>query len=273
MPPASRWAVSTLGDGASSLEDWMKLCVAWGISELEIRVLSGSLDLAGTLARLFGTPSGFAEALRGQPARVAVLSASFCLAAENPDFRAQLLANAPWAEAADVPWLRVFDKTGPYLPWSDADWETAARQFRWWREERQRNGWKTELIIEGHNTFFRPEDYRRFCEMTGEEPPMIFDIGHAVRSLGPEGALAAWEALASYCPRVHFKDVPSPTPGGPKHCLPGQGIVPLEKFFHKIYESKPPPVLTFEWERWWQPSLPPLREALEALRSQLPAQI
>lgn len=267
-----RWAISTLGDGAASLEDWMKLCAAWGISELEIRALSGSMDLAETLARLYGTPSEFTQALRGQPAQVTVLSATFCLAVENPDFSAQLLAYAPWAEAAGVPWLRVFDKTGPYLPWTDTEWKTAARQFCWWREERQRNGWKTDIIIEGHNTFFRPEDYRRFCEMIGEEPQMIFDIGHAVRGLGPEGGLAAWEALAPHCPRVHFKDVPSPTLGGSKHCLPGKGVVPLGEFFQKLCKTNPQPVLTFEWERWWQPDLPPLAEALEALRQQLPAQ-
>ncbi len=268
-----RWAVSTLGDGTANLADWMTLCTNWGISELELRTLSGSMDLVATLTRLYGTPLAFAEAVQEQPAQVRVLSTSFCLAVETANSRPQFLTYVPWAEAAGIPWLRAFEKTGPYLPWDESEWETAARQFRWWREERQRNGWKTDMIIEAHNTFFRPEDYRRFCEMIGEEPPMIFDIGHAVRGLGPEGGLDAWEALAPHCPRVHFKDIPRPTPGGPKHCLPGQGVVPLAEFFRKLCGENPQPVLTFEWERWWQPDLPPLEEALTSLRSLLPIQL
>jgi len=273
LPSAPRWAVSTLGDGVAGLDDWMKLCAVWGILELEIRTLSGSLDLDETLTRLYHTPAGFAEALRGQPACIAVLSTSFCLARDVPEFQRQLLANVPWAEGAQIPWLRVFDKTGPHLPWSEGEWETSARQFRWWKKLREQEGWRTNFIIEAHNAFFRPAVYRRFCDMIEEEPPLIFDIGHAVRGLGVEGALAAWEALAPCCLRVHFKDIPCPTPGGPKHCLPGQGIVPLAEFFRKLCVANPQPVLTFEWERWWQPDLPPLEEALKALRSLLPIQL
>lgn len=271
-PASPRWGISTLGNGALSLDEWMTFCATRGISEIELRTLSGSLDVVTTLSRLYGEPTKFSYAVIGQPAQITVLSASLQLAAEHPDHRSELLAFVPWAEATGIPWLRVFDKCGPHLPWSDDEWKTAARQFHWWREERQRNGWKTDLMIEGHNAFFRPEDYRRFCELVGEEPPMIFDIGHAVRGLGPEGGLDAWEALAPHCPRIHFKDVPSPTPSGPKHCLPGKGVVPLKDFFQKLCETNPQPVLTFEWERWWHPDLPPLEEALKALRSLLPIQ-
>lgn len=267
QPTTPRWGISTLGDGAASLADWMAFCAARGISEIELRVLSGSLDIATTLSRFFDSPAQFSKVLSGQPAQITVLSASLRLAIDHSEHRAELLALVPWAEAAGIPWLRVFDKCGPHLPWSDAEWKTAARQFRWWREERQKNGWKTDLIIEGHNAFFRPEDYRRFCEMVEEKPRLIFDIGHAVHDLGPEKALAAWEALAPFCPRVHFKDGLSPD--GAAHCLPGKGIVPLKRFFQLFRESHPRPVLTFEWERWWHPSLPPLDQAWDELQSQL----
>ena len=249
----------------------MELCSKWGFSEIELRVLDGSQDLEKALAGRFGSPAGFAEALQNRPARVAVMSATLRLAEDHPDHRTELLSYVPWAEAAGIPWLRVFDKCGPHIPWTGDEWAAAARQFRWLREQRARGGWGADIIIEAHNAFYDPAVYRRFCDMVGEEPPLIFDIGHAVRGLGVDGALAAWEKLASHAPRVHFKDVAPPNPEGVKHCLPGQGIVPLKGFYRVLVKSDPQPVLVFEWERFWQPALPPLHEALDALRSLLPA--
>ncbi len=266
-----RWGVSTLGDPAASLDEWMDLCAKWGFSEIELRVLDGSQDLEGTLTRHFGSPAGFAKAVQNRPARIAVMSASLRLANENPDHRAEFLSYAAWAEAAGVPWLRVFDKCGPQVSWTDEEWAVAARQFRWLREQREQNKWKADIIIEAHNAFFNPRTYERFCEMIGEEPPIIFDIGHAVRGLGVEGAFDAWREMAPLAPRVHFKDVAPPNPDGVKHCLPGHGIVPLKDFYKVLSESAPQPVVVFEWERFWQPKLPSLHEALEALQSLLSA--
>lgn len=262
-----RWGISTLGDSDADLDDWMKLCVERGISELELRVLSGDKDLSGILSRLFVSPAGFAAALRSQPARVAVLSSDFRLAAEKEGDYGELLSYALWAEAADIPWLRIFDKCGPHVPWMEDEWGSAARRLRWWREQRARNEWRVDVIVEAHNALFNPEAYRRFCEMTGEEPPLIFDIGHAVRGLGLERAFAAWKELAPHAPRVHFKDVADSNFQGDKHCLPGRGVVPLADFYRLLQESDPQPTVVFEWERFWNRNLPPVGEALDALCS------
>ncbi|HEY9248543.1 MAG TPA: hypothetical protein VIO38_05405 [Rariglobus sp.] len=266
-PPAwrPRWAVSTIGDPSANLTEWMQLCAEWSIDELELRTLSGSLDLPKILGATYSSPEAWAAWLRDQPAQVAVLSTNLRLAVDNPHERTALLAHVPWAEAAGIRWLRVFDHIGPLRPWTDDEWTSAISQYRWWREQRAQHAWRVDLIIEAHQFLFSPENYKRFADESKETPALIFDVGHAVRGLGPAPAIEAWHALEPHAPRIHFKDLSPPNPEGIKHCLPGTGIAPLDRFW-EAFATTTPRSLTFEWERQWEPRLPPLVDALTALR-------
>lgn len=260
------WAVSTLGRPEATLADWQAIAARWSFHEIELRVLEGSLDVPTVLARRFGEPFALRSWLKNQPASIGVASTGLRLAVDSPVRRAELLAFAPWAEAAGTRWLRVFDDVGPSKEWSDDDWLNARRNFAWWREQRATHAWQVDLIVEAHHAWYSPAVYRRATEELGQEPPLIFDLGHALRSLGAEGALAAWETLARVAPRVHFKDATALDVAGPRHCLPGSGVAPLAEFLASCRRQPTIPVVTFEWERHWEPDLPDLDLALTALR-------
>lgn len=264
--PSLAWAVSTLGRPEATLDDWMTIAARWKFQEIELRVLEGSLDVAAVLAARFGKPDTLQTWLRSQPASIGVVSTGMRLAVNSPIRRAELLAFAPWAEAAGARWLRVFDDVGPHTTWSADAWLNARHNFSWWREQRAAHAWHVDLIIEAHHAWFSPSIYRHAAEKLGQEPPLIFDIGHAWRTLGAQGALSAWEALARVSPRVHIKDSTASGTTGPKHCFPGSGIVPLLEFLTICRRQQTLPVVTFEWERYWDPKLPDLELALAALR-------
>src|SRR5690606_742669 len=76
--------------------------------------------------------------------------------------REALLRFVPWAEAAKIGWLRVFDggKTG-----DEAELKEAAATIAWWRELRAQNGWQVDLMVETHDCLFAAAAIERFLTL------------------------------------------------------------------------------------------------------------
>lgn len=262
------WGISTLGKPELDLPGWVALARRWRFAELELRALEGSLDVPAKLAERFGTPEACRAWAQDQAIRVTVLGGSLRLGDDHAGRRDELLALAPWADALGARWLRVFDGVGPYRRWLPADWAVARRQLDWWSEQRRFHGWQADLIVEAHQAWFFPGEHETSAEQLGATRPILFDFGHALRGLGSgDAALAAYAALAPAAERVHVKDVAPAGRAGPRHCVPGQGIAPLGALLELCRQQAQPPVVTFEWERYWERDLPELEVALDALQS------
>ncbi|MGE9290873.1 MAG: sugar phosphate isomerase/epimerase family protein [Puniceicoccales bacterium] len=262
-----KWAFSSMGMPEANLDTLLSVGEKWGIEELELRTLEDSIDLPAVLQQRFSSPEGFREYTENHPAvKISVLSGSLRLAQNTGKDRSDFLDYVPWAEAAGVQWLRAFDFVGPYEPWSDEMFASAVETLRWWKEEKSRNGWRVEILVEGHHRLFFPEMYRRVAEEIGWEPALLYDLGHALRNLEHEGSVAAYRELALHIPRVHIKDPAVPVPGGLKHCVPGEGTADIKAFLSLFAGQDSPPVVTLEWEKQWEKRLPDMEVALQALR-------
>src|SRR5690606_18149474 len=100
---------STLGSPELNLEQTLVLAARHGLGGVELRALDGTIDLPAHFAAVYGTPAVLAEWLRSQPVKILSLDTSLKLAGGTEADREAFLKFLPWAEAAGVSRLRVFD--------------------------------------------------------------------------------------------------------------------------------------------------------------------
>ena len=101
-----RRCISTLGCPEYSLEEVLALAERHRLDAVEIRALSGTVDVPAVLAATYGEPARLAARLRSAPTPIVSLDTSLKLADNRPEDRAAFLQFVPWAEACGVPWLR-----------------------------------------------------------------------------------------------------------------------------------------------------------------------
>jgi sugar phosphate isomerase/epimerase len=192
--------------------------------------------------------------------RLAALGTSFRLVGAGPLDRDALIDFAGWAEALGVKWLRVFD--GGKLA-DAAELAAASEAVRWWREERARRGWKTDIMVETHDSLFTAEAMGRAVEaMPGLA--ILWDSHHTWKK-GGEDPLYTWSRMRAHVVHVHLKDsISVPSSRHPyTYVLPGTGEFPAAALVPVLREQFEG-VVSLEWEKLWHPSLPPLEDALAA---------
>lgn len=281
---------STLGCPELTLDAARALAARFGLGAIEVRALGGSLDLPAHFAAHHGTPEKLAapraaggaggdrdsagprpppvasgkatEGGRGPTSdtvRVVAFNASLRLIGGSAADRDQLLALAPWAEAFGVPWLRVFDG-GKHA--DAAELAEAAATLRWWRELRARQGWRTDLVVETHDSFFTAAAIGRFLA-AAPGTRMLWDAHHTWRK-GGEDPVATWRAIRPAVEHIHIKDsVPVPSARHPyTYVLPGDGGFPVAPLLAALRADGFAGPVSLEWEKVWHPALPPLEEAL-----------
>ncbi len=261
---------SSLGCPERSLEELLALAQAHGLAAVELRALGGTIDLAAYLATHYGTPAALGARLVRSPIRVVGLNASLKLAAPTPADREQLLALAPWAEAAAVPWLRVFD--GPVFDLAGAAEDAAEGLTRavetlaWWDELRRQHGWRVRLMVETHDALFTGAAVQRLLS-AAPGTAILWDAHHTWRK-GGEDPLVTWAAIRPHVVHVHVKDsVPVPSARHPfTYVLPGDGGFPMAALRARLEAEGFAGGVSLEWERMWHPYLPPLEEALRVAR-------
>ena len=259
--------VSTLGCAELDLDAAIALARHFGLRQLELRALANRLDLPVCLTERFGSPAALAGHVRSAGITIPVLDTGFSLGAAEGRNRDDFLAFVPWAEALGTRYLRVFDgnKIVPRVP--DAAIEAAAASVRWWQELRRRHGWSVDIAVETHELLCASADVLRLEASLDAPVPILWDTWHTWFK-GGEKIDETWAALRAHIRHVHFKDgVREPVLQHPcTYRLPGTGGFPLRQLAALLTAETYAGSICFEWERLWHPYLPPLADALTALR-------
>lgn len=255
-----RLGLSTLGCPTFSLDEVLALAAGQGIAAVELRALEGTMDLPALFAR-HGLEA--LRAVQGRHGAVQVLafSTSFKLVHSCEADRAALLAFVPWAEALGVPWLRVFDGG------EASDNETvsqATETFHWWRELRDRQGWKVDIMVETHDGLVTSEAIGRFCT-EATSVAILWDAHNTWRKTGT-APLELWPHIAEHVMHIHVKDsVSRPSDGLPySFVLPGKGEFPMKPLVDALKRDGYTKAVSLEWELQWHAELPSLELALQA---------
>lgn len=253
---------STLGCPELSLEAALALAGSYQLSAIEVRGLGGMLDLPTYLANTYGTPDRFAAACATHAAvRVVAFDTSLRLIGGTPEERSQVMALAPWAEAAGIRWLRVFD--GGKLA-DAAELAEAAETLRWWRELRARSGWHVDMMVETHDALLSRASIGRF-RTAFPDAALLWDAHHTWRK-GGEDPVETWRAIHGAVVHVHVKDsIGAPSARHPfTYVLPGSGGFPIAPLLTELRANQFCGPVSLEWEKVWHPYLGTLAEALSA---------
>lgn len=247
-------AISTLGCGSLGFDEALEFAHRYSLDGIELRILGGSLDLPVILAERFGEPAALARVAASLPMRVFALDTSFKLIGTTERERTDLLRFIPWAEALGVRHLRVFD--GGRQPGDVTELAEAGATLAWWRALRAERGWRTDLMVETHDSLLTGALVARLVAVAGEVP-VLWDAHHTWHK-GGENPLQTWAAIGQHIVHVHVKDSKAGY-----YVLPGSGdfpMAPLQRVLAREYRG----IVSLEWERWWHPTLPPLENALQA---------
>jgi sugar phosphate isomerase/epimerase len=256
-------AFSTLGCPALSLDEVFALAERHGLAGVELRALAGTMDLPAYFGQRFGTPAELDKNnLAGRP-QIFALNTSFKLSDTDVFRREELLRYVPWAEALGVSRLRVFDGDGAG---EVGELARAAATLEWWRDLRTRYGWRTDLMIETHDSLFTAETIRSFLTLA-PDAALLWDSHHTWKR-GGEAPAATWRAIKTNVVHVHVKDsVSRPSARHPfTYVLPGAGEFPAPELFAALRTDRFAGPVSLEWEKLWHPELPPLDQALTAAR-------
>lgn len=255
---------STLGCVELDLDEVVALARRHGVTTLELRGLGGSLDLPAWLAERYGTPSAWAARLRELGVTVRVLSTSHRLLDGSAESLAELEKFIPWAEAAGVPWLRVFDGG---VSGDATEIARGAENLAAWRRDRAARGLRCDWAIETHDALITSERLSAFLA-AAPDAAILWDTHHTWRK-GGEDPLATWPVVAARTVHIHVKDsVAAPSARHPfTYVAPGEGEFPFAPLRAALERSGYAGALGLEWERKWHPYLPPLEVALDAAAS------
>lgn len=256
---AFEYCFSTLGCSELSLHETADLAERHGIASVELRTLSGTVDLIPALAAEFAAPTGFAAFLAERDLRVAALNTSIRLFGSS-----DLSAIEPfiaWAEAADIAYLRIFD--GGKRLRSD-EMTRGADLLNEWRALRQSRGLNVDLMIETHDTLAEFGQLLAFIEHV-PTAKILWDTHHTWAKGSDLRTL--WDHIAKNVVHLHVKDSTTDSDGQRRYVLPGHGDFPIAELHALLQSDERQIPLSLEWERHWHPQLPPLEDALKAARS------
>jgi sugar phosphate isomerase/epimerase len=261
MPRSFLRAFSTLGCVDLPLEDAFALASRHGIDAVELRGIGGSLDVPAWLAQTYGTPEKFAAYAARSPVRIAALDTSLRLIGNSAADREALLQFIPWAEAAGVSRLRVFDGGSRAL--TDSELQQALDTLAWWNNLRRENGWRADFMIETHDALITTAAINRFLAAAPAGTALLWDAHHTWRQ-GGENPAETWNAIHPAVVHIHVKDSITVSSGDHPYTyvLPGCGEFPMAALRNVLQRDAYSQHVSLEWERHWHPALAPLHDAL-----------
>ncbi|MEZ5414207.1 MAG: TIM barrel protein [Opitutaceae bacterium] len=250
---------STLGCADLNLDAVLALARTHGLSSVELRALGGTVDLPAWFANHYRTPEALATYLAAAGVKVVALDTSLKLnGSTEAEWRETAEMFLPWAEALGEVNLRVFDGGKSN---DEAAIAVMAERIAWWRALRQLNGWRSDIMIETHDSLFTAEA-NMALQAAAPGARILWDSHHTWKR-GGEDPLVTWRALAPHIVHVHVKDsVSVPSARHPfTYVLPGEGEFPAAALMDELRRDFAGPV-SLEWEKLWHPYLPPLADAL-----------
>ncbi len=212
------------------------------------------------------TPDRLTEICRRHDTRLWIAGSSVKLVSATAKDRAELLGLGGWAEALRMPYVRVFGGGTWGQALADSDFSHAGEVVRWWRDEKERRGWRVDLLLETHDAFSASEPCLKLNQRLHPSLNLIWDSHHTWR-VGGEPLESTWGQLGRFIRHVQIKDsVDRPSARHPyTYVLPGDGQMPLRELMALLEREEFDGFVSLEWERHWHPYLPPLREALARL--------
>ena len=200
--------------------------------------------------------------------RVVVVGSSVKLTSATEKDRTELLTFGAWAEAVNVPYVRVFGGGSWGKPLTDGEYAHAVELIKWWRQEKSARQWQVDLILETHDAFSGSDPCLKLNALLTQPLYLIWDTHHTWR-IGGETPGSTWKAIGPLVRHVQVKDsVDKPSARHPyTYVLPGDGQMPLREVVALLQRENYEGFVSLEWERHWHPYLPPLREALARLKS------
>lgn len=266
-PPALHWCFSTLGCTDLSFPEIFQLAGEFKIPGLELRGMGGRMDMPQYCEEQGLTPARIKELCQQNHTQLLVAGSSVKLISATESDRAELLSFGAWAEALNIPYLRVFGGGTWGKPLTEADYAHAVATVNWWRAEKQARRWEVDLILETHDAFSGSAPCRKLNELLSAPVLLIWDTHHTWR-VGGEAVAATWGQIGQWVRHVQIKDsIDRPSARHPyTYVLPGDGQMPLREVMALLQQAKFTGYVSLEWERHWHPYLPPLRDALARLQ-------
>lgn len=268
-PHRLRWCFSTLGCVELSFSQICELAGEFHIPGLELRGMGGRMDMPEYCVAEKLTPERMLEICQRQQTQLVVAGSSVKLTSAAAKDRTELLSLGTWAEALRIPFVRVFGGGTWGQPLTEADYGRAVELVNWWRAEKAARHWQVELILETHDAFSASEPCLNLNQRLARPLHLIWDTHHTWR-VGGEPPARTWEKIGTLVRHVQIKDsVDRPSARHPyTYVLPSDGQMPLREVIALLQREKFAGFVSLEWERFWHPYLPPLREALARLASQ-----
>lgn len=255
---------STLGCPDLSLEEVITLSNNVAITGIELRVLDGTFDLPTFLAANYGRPFMLADRMKKERAKIISLSTSLKLAGSMPPDFDRFIEFIPWADGLRVPYLRVCDGGSPTD--NDTHGEMSS-SVAWFREQRARRNWVTDVMVETGDALSTSEKIISFLKRS-PGTKILWDAHHTWK-VGGEDPLTTWRAIRPHVVYIHVKDsVSVPQKDLPyTYKIPGTGEFPMKELREVLWKEYSGP-LCLEWERLRHSDLPRIESAFSsAIRS------
>lgn len=251
-----------------SLEEIVALAKQHGLEQLELRTVSGRVDLPALFSETLGTPGALAAYLAREEMKLCSLDTSLKLVGNSEEDRATFLEFIPWAEATGAPYLRIFDGGTFSSELSEEDLKSCLETIRWWRSMRDASGWKVDIMVETHDCLTSTRAVQQLQAELEVPVPILWDTHHTWKK-GNESPPDTWEALKEFIVHVHIKDsISKPSARHPfTYVMLGQGEFDLEESLNLLSDAGFKGPVSLEWERQWHPYLPPLNDALTKART------
>jgi len=254
---------SSLGCGELTLGPMLQLARRFGVDQIEVRSLNGTVDCLAELDRENQACGGrLGQNLAAGEVSIALLGTSVRLTDDPAACRNTLARFARWADELNVPWIRIFDGDWKVSPNAEP---LGSELLGWWQEYRARSQVRSDLLVETHDSLLDAERIRHFLAAFPTSG-LLWDTHHTWRK-GGEAPAVTWAAIGASVRHMHVKDsVTAPEAAvGYRTVLPGEGEFPMQALQTALLGSNYPGRLSLEWERYWQPTLPKLEVALQAM--------
>jgi sugar phosphate isomerase/epimerase len=247
---------STLGCPDWSWERIVEEASRLGYQGLEIRGIEGELYLPAieyfTPGRLERTLARLAQ--KNLEIMCLDTSVKFHIPDKWESFLREGLETIDLAHRMGVPFVRVQGDAFPDPARRDETMAAIVEGFR--RLCAHANPLGVVNLIEVHGDFNRVEPLVEALEKTGSSSlAIMWDIEHTHKVYG-ERWRDFYEPLKEYVKHVHIKDIRmndlAPN-GKPRHCLMGEGDVPIRDIVATLAEDGYEGYLSLEWEKKWNP--------------------
>lgn len=262
--PSSQWTFSTLGCPKDGLATCIDRAQRLGIKKLEIRALDGRIDLPALLREQYKTPEALKEMMSAVDVDIAMWDTSFKLVGSSEEDRKALLEFIPWAEALQVPWLRVFDGGTFVDPLPQENLKEATETLSWWNDLRAEKGWNVDFLVETHDCLCSAENCLKLHQASGGQLKILWDTHHTWKKAG-EALDTTWQAIHSMVYHLHVKDsISKPSARHPfTYVYPGDGEFPFDALAETIATTGFNHLISLEWEKQWHPYLDEIDLALD----------